>query len=380
MILPVVRWIFSFNVYALLCAFFGFTQFGLAAEIKDSKIRNPFLIDCCEKTRLDEEDYSNLSEKLSAIDLRNLLTKLYSEFGHRPHSSFEKFLGRCSRGLHQAFFDPVRGKKPLKSMVVLNGGGEDCVISSVPYAKDYPDLLQDQIIALEKLGFRGTFIAYFGAIPTPTGEEPQLAGVPYAWKIFALREAFQLGHRRVLWVDAALYPLRDLSPLFEEIEQHGFVTHSVAPNRWKWGYETVPAAPQRGWGRHIFPATRRLLHSLTGVDVLTRRHFIAAAFGMRADHPCTQPFLERFYEMARMGTPFLSELPEEFVISAILGERPFELWSQQLERQATEHKFFFDVVGGDPPGAWDRARREGCFFFWRQHRHPDLVDTPARGR
>lgn len=72
--------------------------------------------------------------------------------------------------------------------------------------------------ALTAVGFSGPRLLWTGRLPpgSPTHEES-----PYAFKVFALLEAFRRGHRRVLWLDASVVPLGPLDPVEAALDAHG---------------------------------------------------------------------------------------------------------------------------------------------------------------
>lgn len=50
---------------------------------------------------------------------------------------------------------------------------------------------------------------------------PSHADVPYAFKTWALRQARDRGAKTLLWLDASMFAVRPLEPLFEQIERDG---------------------------------------------------------------------------------------------------------------------------------------------------------------
>lgn len=44
----------------------------------------------------------------------------------------------------------------------------------------------------------------------------------YGFKPLAIEKAYNLGYRQLLWLDASMYVLRDLEPIFKQIEQDGY--------------------------------------------------------------------------------------------------------------------------------------------------------------
>lgn len=53
-------------------------------------------------------------------------------------------------------------------------------------------------------------------------EAPEHKDNPYAFKIHAIEKALQAGYEQILWLDASMYCVRDLSPLFKQIETIGY--------------------------------------------------------------------------------------------------------------------------------------------------------------
>lgn len=50
---------------------------------------------------------------------------------------------------------------------------------------------------------------------------PKHSEWPYAFKLYAIKDAMAKGHTTILWVDAGLYAVRPLDPLFDAIEEDG---------------------------------------------------------------------------------------------------------------------------------------------------------------
>lgn len=44
----------------------------------------------------------------------------------------------------------------------------------------------------------------------------------YAFKPFAFKKAIDMGYRVILWLDASMYVLKDLTPIFDKIEKDGY--------------------------------------------------------------------------------------------------------------------------------------------------------------
>jgi hypothetical protein len=46
---------------------------------------------------------------------------------------------------------------------------------------------------------------------------------PYAFKIYGIEKALSLGYRKILWLDSSCYLIRSAAPIWEEIEEHGYI-------------------------------------------------------------------------------------------------------------------------------------------------------------
>lgn len=57
---------------------------------------------------------------------------------------------------------------------------------------------------------------------------------PYAFKINAFREAERQGHRFILWVDASVWAIKDVKPIFDHIEKHGYLMQEAGHMVGRW--------------------------------------------------------------------------------------------------------------------------------------------------
>lgn len=67
----------------------------------------------------------------------------------------------------------------------------------------------------------------------PTGSPPHLA-MPYAFKYYAVRDAFQKGYRYVMWLDAGTQAIAPIQPLWDRVEKYGYVLLNGCDNLSKW--------------------------------------------------------------------------------------------------------------------------------------------------
>lgn len=187
---------------------------------------NPFPIDVEKKDKFVIDDYITIESQLRSIDILPLISNYYEEFintGEADPNRFpcDTFYRRCSVGTNWTFIDPKQGRLPPKKLCKINNGGDCCIVCVSSYNKFYPELMLSNIFWLKKSGFNGYYLYFLGEYPNPTGQEIQYIGVPYAFKIFAMLEAQQLGFNKVIWLDESMKLLKDPTPLFEIVDSNG---------------------------------------------------------------------------------------------------------------------------------------------------------------
>ncbi len=281
-------------------------------------VGNPFKIDFPVKEVISENDYEEIQNKLKKINLQPFLDDFYPNPPPKnllkPWSSSlatkEDFLRRISKALSQNLTS-VERKKPIKELVKINQGGDNCIVCYVSLNGKYEILIQNLIKQLEKTGFNGHVFYMIGGFPNPTGKEIQYCGVPYCFKIFTLLEAEKLGFHKVLWVDSAFSPLKDPSPLFDWIEKEGCFL-KMHPS----------------FKKFILPKTQEYLQAITGVDVLKAQYVSAQVIGFDLRRPLVKEFITKYYELVELGFPFFSCFPEEYVFTAIVGQKS-DKWKEQ---------------------------------------------------
>ena len=273
---------------------------------------NPFKISFPPTQELSEKEYLEAQEKLRAIDINPLLNTLYPQqtsytwLGQRTEiQKKQDFEGRISRGIKQTLINTAEGKKPNKKLIQINKGGDCCLVSFASYDGIYSKLLEIIPETLKKTGFNGYFLSMTGGFPNPTGKEIQYCGVPYCFKIFALLEAEKLGFHKVLWIDASFLPLKDPTPLFNWIEKTGCFFQA-----------------KKNAKRYLLPVTRDLLLKETGSDMYTTPCIRARIIGLDLRTQKAKEFIQDYYSLVELGTPFISCFPEEFVIGALLAKKP----------------------------------------------------------
>ncbi len=305
---------------------------------------NPFFIPFPPKETVSNDDFIYIQEQLRAIDIQPMLKELYP---HDPnYTGYEDFYARCARGIRQTLIDPAHGKFPRMHLEQIGEKSDRCFVTCVPFKEVYVDLVTRLPAKLKKVGFNGFLLYSIGGFPNPTGREIQYVGVPYCFKIFMMLEAYKRGFNEVIWIDAAALPLRNPKPLFEWLNKNEVFLMGKA---------------SQDAGRYVLPATRELLKDLTGTDVLNVQFIRSIVFGLKMNSPKVQKLIETYYEFVELGTPFLSCYPEEFVLTAIIGQPEFKHWKPQ--------PFKLLAVSSKPINRCilKKAKKEGFFFFHLKH-------------
>lgn len=115
---------------------------------------------------------------------------------------------------------------------------------------------------------------------------------PYAFKAYALMEAAK--HADVLlWCDASVVPIRDLTPLWNKIETDGYWIARNGWNNYEWTCEASYA--------DLFPGIQ-----LRVAREMNRKipHVVATAFGLNLKTEIGASFLKEYYRLASQTNAF----------------------------------------------------------------------------
>ncbi len=273
--------------------------------VKVREFSNPFLADFRLSSTPNDEELGAFQEALRLIKVDKILSERYADQKNTRNFfqkviKYDDFFNRLHKGVWQTLIDEKEGRFPQKKLVEINGGGSDCIVLFSSYDRIYPHYLLTLIEALKEVGIQGWVYYRLGGYPLPTQSELVYTGVPYAFKLFMLEEARNLGFRYLLWLDSSLFPLKNPQSLFEVIRQKGVLYKDVAP---------LP--------EFLLEQTRQDIRLFTGIDVLQCRHLRMPVFGIDTNLKWFQAFLDDHRELVKIGTPFVSGLPEEFVLTAL---------------------------------------------------------------
>ena len=95
--------------------------------------------------------------------------------------------------------------------------GKRCIVS-VGSGNWYPKGINRLKRSLIYHGFDGTTFLWKELPPNC----PKHSEIPYAFKIYAIQEAIEMGYETILWLDCSAWCIANPEPLFDHIQQHGY--------------------------------------------------------------------------------------------------------------------------------------------------------------
>lgn len=272
----------------------------IASFFLKAETMNPFEVDFPLKKELSFDDYEILQQKMRQKDLQALIDSIYPSNWFYPK---EDLYLRCSAFIKQTMINREKGLFPTCELLKSEDCSKDCVVMACSMDKKYPILLKTLIGAIREVGYKGAIYYRIGGYPNPTGEEIRYAAVPYAIKMFMIKEACSLGFERILWLDCSAWPLKNLDYCFDQIEKEGSIMEWGKPN-----------------SKVILPQTRAILENFSKVNLDKIPHVAGWLLGFKMSEPYVKKIFDDFYVLVRKGTPFLSITPEEAVLSALMAQ------------------------------------------------------------
>ena len=278
---------------------------------------NPFLIDISiSENEYTIDDYINIQQQLDNKNIDEMVTELYNTSSPPIYFyDLQDFQKRCSRGIKQKIIDINDPKMPIQELYQIgNGGnGKNCIICCTPFFNDSENsrLEASQTIkeSLELSGFNGYYLLFNGGFPTPTGIEMKYIGVPYSFKIFMMMEAKKRGFENIIWIDSECISLKNPEYLFELLNEKYVLFNGCYHNR---------------YDQMVFEKTRDLLNTLNNNNINEAIYLNTIVFGLNV---CAEPItkiVDDYYEMVKIGLPFLSIFPEEIVLSSIFNKSEYK--------------------------------------------------------
>lgn len=198
-----------------------------------------------------------------------------------------------------------QGELPLFERHCFGVDEEDkqrCILLYASYNGIYPEKVRRLLLEIEESGYRGHLLLRIGGFPNTPNGGLRIAHIPYAFKVAFLKEAQLLGYTQVLWLDSALHPLTDLSPIFDTIAQEGHFLLTVGSLE-----DNLPSHHPDAAG-------------FLGIDVAMYSqipHLAAAAIGLNMADPRSLRLLSDWYRATEAVAPYMTLFPEELSLSII---------------------------------------------------------------
>lgn len=134
------------------------------------------------------------------------------------------------------------------------------------------------------VGYKGDFLLFNEENPLKC---PPHSQVPYAFKPYAMKEAQARGYTKLLWCDASVYPEKPLTPVWELLDEQGYM---FLPGGWNTGQ----------WCSDAALATL----GITREEAFEIPHMVAGCQALDLENPKAKAYLDRYYELANDGVTF----------------------------------------------------------------------------
>lgn len=317
---------------------------------------NPFEIDIINKTDYDNNELFEIQKKIEEKQepIINLIKDLYPNQEPSYNISLDLLTNRCTKGAFQKLIDIEKDIYPSKVLYKIGNGGDkkNCFVCCTPLSNNRDEKSRNIHQSLEKVGFNGYFYLFNGGFPNPTGEEMRYATVPYCFKIFMMLEAKKLGFEKVIWLDAACYAVNNPQRLFDILDTDDAIFRQF------WPY--TPGFPT--YENTVLKETIHTLNDITKGNLVTNINVCSIVFGLNFNSEKIGKFVEEYYDMVKIGTPFLSYFPEEVVITAIFNKEEFRYLF--YNRGESQMLFIHENYVGN---SWEHARNCGYYFMQRTY-------------
>lgn len=139
-----------------------------------------------------------------------------------------------------------------------------------------------------KLSLHGKFDGEMTSFKTHYPEGcPNHREVPYGFKPFMFDQARKEGHKYVLWLDASMYAIANINPIFHHIKNHGWYMENCGQFIGVWTKDKV---------LEDFKVSRD--------EMINEPLFIAGCFGLNFENEKANQFLDRWLAKSQDGYSF----------------------------------------------------------------------------
>lgn len=165
-------------------------------------------------------------------------------------------------------------------------------------------------------------------------------------------EAEKLGFEKIIWIDAGCYAVNNPERLFDILNEDDAIFRQF------WPYS--PGIPT--YENSVFKETIVNINNITGGNLVNSINVCSVVFGLNMKSQKIQKFIDEYYEMVKLGTPFLSYFPEEVVISAIFNKEEYKylFYNRHESLMLFIHENYMC-------NNFDIAKNHGYYFVQRQY-------------
>lgn len=159
---------------------------------------------------------------------------------------------------------------------------------------------QTRLLQSPHLGDAGV-LAYRDVLPQGC---PRHEDRPYAFKAYAMQEAWKRGYSSIMWCDACILPQRSLEPIWEHAAEHGVW---LSRNGWDNDQWTADHAYRYLFPNMNYDEARKLNRQIP--------HVVATAFAVDLSHPNGRSFLKQYlllaFDTEAFCGPWINGVPGE---------------------------------------------------------------------
>jgi len=119
---------------------------------------------------------------------------------------------------------PEQGERIINGLITVKSkrkARENCVILYASFNGDYSTNLYKTILAIRRSDFVGHIRYQIGGWPNTSAGDLVFCHLPRAFKACSFKAAYDLGYKKVLWLNAGMIPTISLNTIFERIGEDG---------------------------------------------------------------------------------------------------------------------------------------------------------------
>lgn len=197
---------------------------------------------------------------------------------------------------------------PYLNILPFNVNEDNRQICIVTYASfnRYDQFLEDMINSIGN-SFKGHLLYRRGGWPNSEGQCYTHAFSPYGFKVCAIQEAYNLGYKKILWLDSIVEVLNDLTPLFDLLDTQPFF----------YRYSHYP------FHEHVSPGLIQEFR-LEKSEISSYKHIATGVLGFNFSNPACVDVLEKWHEYSKKRIVWSRLFPEQMLLSVILCRMGFE--------------------------------------------------------